>query len=54
MSKMTFSFSERDGLMYISPLPSCHSSRWWHEVLARAALWLGKLKHKLTGSLRHE
>lgn len=54
MGRITFSLLERDGLIYINPLPSCNSSCWWQKALARVEFCVGKLARLFQGDLRHE
>lgn len=43
MSRMMFSFSERDGLTYVNPLPACHSARRWRDVLAKIGRYIDRI-----------
>lgn len=43
MSRMMFSFSERDGLIYINPLPARPSACLWRGVLAKMGRCISRI-----------
>lgn len=43
MSGMMFSFSERDGLIYINPLPARPSACLWRGVLAKMGRYIDRI-----------